>query len=199
MPDLRSEISKVLSAWEQEEQKFLKQQTQEKQVQKTLPQLFKTTNNVSRETFNYVRDNPNKTSGEIRAELAKRGFNSGSVGSLITQYLKQHQMVKSDAGGYRTIVPAHAPLKAWATLLNQRATKKFKAEVLAQMTMEPSKLVNKSVSIKRKQKSQGIAALRVDAIPPENRQTLDVDTMLNTMNIVQARTMYDALKNIFGG
>ena len=81
MPDLKSEMSRVLDAWEQDDQ-----QTQEKQVQNTLPQIFKPTNNVSRETFNYIRDNPNKNSKEIRTTLTKRGFNAGSVGSLITQY-----------------------------------------------------------------------------------------------------------------
>ena len=175
MPDLKSEMSKVLDAWEQDDQ-----QTQEKQVQNTLLQIFKPTNNVSRETFNYIRDNPNKNSGEIRAELAKRGFNAGSVGSLITQYVKQGFAKRDDNGRYATIVPEYTPLKS---------TKKFRSE---------GKRTNKIVQIKSKSPSAGIAALKVDTTP-KVKPSWDVDTVLDTMSIVQARTLYDALKKIFGG
>jgi hypothetical protein len=175
MPDLKSEMSKVLDAWEQDDQ-----QTQEKQVQNTLPQIFKPTNNVSRETFNYIRDNPNKNSGEIRAALTARGFNTGSVGSLITQFLKQGFTKKDDNGRYNAIVPEYTPLKS---------TKQFRSE---------GKRVNKIVQIKSKSPSAGIAALKVDTTP-KVKPSWDVDTVLDTMSIVQARTLYDALKKIFGG
>jgi hypothetical protein len=175
MPDLKSEMSKVLDAWEQDDQ-----QTQEKQVQNTSPQLFKPTNNVSRETFNYIRDNPNKNSGEIRAALTARGFNTGSVGSLITQFTKQGQFARDDNGRYATIVREYTPLKS---------TKNFRSE---------GKRTNKIVQIKSKSPSAGIAALKVDTTP-KVKPSWDVDTVLDTMSIVQARTLYDALKKIFGG
>lgn len=176
MPDLKSEMSKVLEAWEQDDQ-----QTQEKPVPaNTSPQIFKPTNNVSRETFNYIRDNPNKNSKEIRTTLTKQGFNAGSVGSLITQFLKQGQVSKDANGRYTTIVPEYTPLKS---------TKKFRSE---------GKRTNKIVQIKSKSPSAGIAALKVD-ITPKVKPSWDVDTVLDTMSIVQARALYDALKKIFGG
>ena len=178
MPDLKSEMSRVLDAWEQDDQ-----QTQEKQMQNTLPQIFKPTNNVSRETFNYVRDNPNKNSGEIRAELSKRGFNEGSVGSLLTQYVKQGFAKKDANGRYTTIVPEYTPLKS---------TKHFRSE---------GKRKNKIVQIKSKPKSAGIAALQVDTTPV----SLSVSwvkrevEIINSLSVMQARSLYDALKKIFGG
>ena len=175
MPDLKSEMSRVLDAWEQDDQ-----QTQEKQVQNTLPQIFKPTNNVSRETFNYIRDNPNKNSKEIRTALTARGFNPGSVGSLITQYVKQGFTKKDANGRYTAIVAEYTPLKS---------TKHFRSE---------GKRVNKIVQIKSKSPSAGIAALQVDTTP-KVKPSWDVDTVLDTMSIVQARTLYDALKKIFGG
>tara|TARA_R110000868_G_scaffold335900_1_gene596785 strand:- start:832 stop:1368 length:537 start_codon:yes stop_codon:yes gene_type:complete len=178
MPDLKSEMSKVLDAWEQDDQQT--QQPQEKQVQNTLPQIFKPTNNVSRETFNYIRDNPNKNSKEIRTTLTKQGFNAGSVGSLITQFLKQGQVSKDANGRYNTIVPEYTPLKS---------TKQFRSE---------GKRVNKIVQIKSKTQGAGIAALKVDTTP-KVKPSWDVDTVLDTMSIVQARALYDALKKIFGG
>lgn len=175
MPDLKSEMSKVLDAWEHDDQ-----QTQEKQVKNTLPQIFKPTNNVTQETFNYVRDNPNSTSAEIRKALVARGFNAGSVGSLITQFVKQEQFTKDHNDRYRTIVNAYTPLKS---------TKKYRAT---------GARTSKIVQIKSKPKSAGIAALHVDTTP-KVKPSWDVDTVLDTMSIVQARTLYDALKKIFGG
>lgn len=175
MPDLKSEMSKVLNAWEQDEQ-----QTQEKPVQTKLPQIFRPTNNVTLETFNYVKNNPNKNSNEIRTALAARGFNEGSVGSLITQFTKQGQFVKDNNARYSAIVNAYIPLKS---------TKKFRAE---------GKRVNKIVNVKSKPKSAGIAALQVDTTPkavPKN----DVQSLLRGLNILQARALYDELKQIFGG
>jgi hypothetical protein len=177
MPDLKSEMSKVLEAWEQDDQ----QTQQEKPVPtNTLPQIFKPTNNVSRETFNYVRDNPKANTKHVCEALGKRGLNPNSVGSLLTQFVKQGQMARDHNNQYITLVPEYTPLKS---------TKKFRSE---------GKRVNKIVSIKSKPKSEGIAALKVDT-KPKVKPAWDVDTVLDTMSIVQARTLYDALKKIFGG
>jgi len=176
MPDIQTALSTALSTWEQDDKRI----QQEKQVQNTSPQLFKPTNNVTLETFNYVRDNPNKLSGEIRSAMTARGFNTGSVGSLITQFTKQRQFVRDDNGRYSAIAREYTPLKS---------TKKFKSE---------GKRTNKIVQIKSKPKSEGIAALKVDTTP-KVKPSWDVDTVLDTMSIVQARTLYDALKKIFGG
>lgn len=168
MPDIQTALTTALSEWEKDDQKI----QQEKQVPK---HLFKSTTNVTQETFNYVRDNPRLTSDKIRKALAKKGLNEGSVGSLLTQFTKQGQMAKTDAGEYTTLIPAYAPLKS---------SKKLRTE---------GKSVNKLV---RKPKSAGIAALNVGTTP---KAAPDVETMLNGMSIVQARAMYDALKKIFGG
>ena len=176
MPDLKSEMSKVLDAWEQDDQRI----QQEKQVQKQLPQLFKTTSNVSRETFNYVRDNPKANTKHVCEALGKRGLNPNSVGSLLTQFVKQGQMARDHNNQHITLVPEYTPLKA---------TKKFRSE---------GKRVNKIVQIKTKTPSAGIAALKVDTTP-KVKPSWDVDTVLDTMSILQARTLYDALKKIFGG
>jgi len=171
MPDIKTALTTALSTWEQDDKRI----QQEKQVPKN---IFTPTNNVSRETFNYVKNNPFRSSGEIRAALTARGFNAGSVGSLITQFLKQGQVSKDANGRYNTIVPEYTPLKA---------TKHFRAE-----GKRVNKIVNKPKAVV---KGQGIAALT----PQSTTTPWDVDTVLDTMSIVQARTLYDALKKIFGG
>ena len=186
MPDLKSEMSKVLEAWDQEEQ-----QPQEKQVQtqREMPQnIFQPTNNVTKETFNYVRDNPNKTSVEVCTALEARGFRKGSVSSLLGQFVKQGQMARDHNGKYIPLVAAYTPLKS---------TKKFRAE---------GKRTNKIVSKPKAQpklkvvpKSEGIAALRVDTINKPVVTQWDAETIINNIGLKQARALYDELKTIFGG
>lgn len=181
MPDLKSEMSKVLEAWEQDVEQLQK----EKQVQKKLPQQFMPTNNVTQELFNFVKTNPNLNGAEIREMMVARGFKEGSVGSLLTQFFKQGQFAKDHNNRYSVIVPAYTPLKS---------TKKFRAE---------NKRINKIVSIKPKAPSAGIAALKVE---PREKPALtgvnsswDADTIINNIGLKQARALYDELKKIFGG
>ena len=173
MPDLKTALSTALSTWEQDD----KQIQQEKKV-RTLPQQFVPTNNVTQETFNYVKNNPNKTSIEIRNVLVARGFNAGSIGSLLTQFTKQNQMVKDHNNRYSVCVPHYTPLKS---------TRQFRAA---------GKRINKIVNIKSKPKSAGIAALT----PQSTTKTQwDADTIINNIGLKQARALYDELKKLFGG
>ena len=176
MPDLKSEMSKVLEAWEQD----VEQLQREKPVQRQLPQQFMPTNNVTQETFNYVKNNPNKNSAEICDALEVRGFKKNSVGSLLTQFVKQGQMLRDFKGRLSTTVPSYTPLKS---------TRQFRAA---------GKRTNKIVQIKSKPKSAGIAALQVDTTPKAIPKT-DVQSLLNGLSILQARALYDELKKIFGG
>lgn len=170
MPDMKTALSTALSSWEKDDQKI----QQEKKVKK-LPQQFMPTNNVTIETFNYVRDNPLRSSGEVCNALQARGFNKGSVGSLITQFTKQGQFVKDVNGKYRTVAREYTPLKS---------TKKFRAE---------GKRVNKIVT---KPKSEGIAALAPQVTATSQ---WDADTIINNIGLKQARALYDELKKLFGG
>jgi hypothetical protein len=176
MPDLKTALSTALSSWEQDDQKI--------QQEKKMPKhIFTPTNNVTQETFNYVKNNPNKNSSEIRIALVARGFNAGSIGSLLTQFTKQNQMAKDHDGRYVVCVPSYTPLKS---------TKSFRAA---------SKRVNKIVSIKPKPQTAGIAALKVE---PKAQVTgvntsWDADTIINNIGLKQARALYDELKKMFGG
>jgi hypothetical protein len=174
MPDLKTALSTALSSWEQDD----KQIQQEKQL-KALPQVFKPTNNVTQETFNYVKNNPNKTSGEICAALEARGFKKNSVGSLLTQFLKQSQMIRDFKGRFSTTVPTYTPLKS---------TRQFRAQ-----GTRTNKIVSKPKAVP---KSAGIAALK-----PQSTTTTqwDADTIINNIGLKQARALYDELKKLFGG
>ena len=171
MPDLKTALTTALSSWEQDDQKI--------QQEKKLPKhVFTPTNNVTQETFNYVKNNPNKTSGEIRTALVARGFNAGSIGSLLTQFTKQNQMVKDHSNRYSVCVPGYTPLKS---------SKHFRTE---------DKRKNKTVAVKSKPRVEGIAALAPQATATTQ---WDADTIINNIGLKQARALYDELKKLFGG
>lgn len=170
MPDLKTALTTALTSWEHDDQKI-----QQEKKMKATPHKFTATNNVTLETFNFVKNNPLRTSGEICDALAVRGFKKSSVGSLLTQFVKQGQMDKTITGKFTTLAPAYTPLKA---------TKKFRAE---------GKRKNKIVT---KPKSEGIAALAPQVTATSQ---WDADTIINNIGLKQARALYDELKKLFGG
>ena len=180
MPDLKTEMSKVLNEWENHEQSI---RTPKKMANGRV--VFTVTNNVSRETFNYVKASPNSTSAQVCAVLEKRGFKESSVGSLLAQFVKQGMMSRDESGRYKTLVPEYTPLKS------NKATKSLKA-------VQPLK---RKVG-RPKGQSLGIAALKPEAGGKATgviSSQWDAETVINNIGLKQARALYDELKKIFGG
>ena len=182
----RQFLSQTLNNWEQDEQKQITQQ-QEKPMGK---QLFRTTNNVTRETFNYIKANPNKTTPEVCEALEKRGFKESSVNSICAQLSKQGQVVKD---GYTKRMVAvgneYQPLKS---------ASKFKA------LNEPKPALK---VIKRREAPQdaGLAAIAPQEKVDTSRTTLvltrnwTAQGVVDKLSVMQARALYDLLKQVFGG
>jgi hypothetical protein len=181
----RQFLSQTLNNWEQDEKKQITQQ-QEKPMG---THLFRTTNNVTRETFNYIKANPNKTTPEVCEALEKRGFKESSVHSICAQLSKQGQVVK-DGHTKRMVAVGneYQPLKS---------ASKFKA-------LNEPKPALKAVKRKEAPQDAGIAS-----IAPKEDTTrkaaliflndFDPNDVVNKLSVVQARELYDLLKKIFGG
>ena len=165
MPDIKTALSGILSEWE------LDNQQQEKQVETQQQPYFSITNNVTRATFDYVKNNPASASGEVSRALAQRGYKPSSIGSLLTQFIKKGLCTRDAQNRYSVAVAEYVPMKA-------------------------NKQVKQVIQKAKATRGEGIAALSAQ---PTQRLVWDVETVLNTMSIVQARAMYDALKKIFGG
>jgi hypothetical protein len=75
MPDLKTELSKVLDEWNKPETTTM-----------TMPHQ-KITNNATRATFNKVAENPGSTRSEVVAMLLTDGYKMSSTTSLLTQML----------------------------------------------------------------------------------------------------------------
>jgi hypothetical protein len=167
MPDIASALRQALDSWEPPA--AAPEPTPAKPY-------FTVTNNVTRVTFDYVRDNPGKTRKEVATALEVQGFKTSSVTSLLGQMVKQGAMRESAHLLYVT-ASEYAPLKS---------SKKVK-----EMAAKPQEQQRKVVTITRR-------AAPV-AEPTPVAKEWNVTDQLNRMSIVQARLMYDALRKIFGG
>lgn len=100
MPDIKSALEKALSktanAWAADDEAHQTIQPPKEQPMTEPKAYFSVTNNVCRTTFDYVRDNPGMTRVEVAKELAKQGFNSKSVSSLLGQMLRQEILMEKD-------------------------------------------------------------------------------------------------------
>ena len=169
MPDIKTALEKALNDWEPPVD-----------IPPPAKPYFTVTNNVTRVTFDYVRDNPGKTRKEVAIALEVQGFKTSSVTSLLGQMVKQGAMRESAHLLYVT-ASEYAPLKS---------SKKVKE--LAAKPQEQQRKVVKLVNTRTGEVLNQTPAPQINA-------AWNVTDQLNSMSIVQARLMYDALRKIFGG
>jgi hypothetical protein len=169
MPDIASALQKALSDWEPTPTPTPATPTDKP--------YFTVTNNVTRVTFDYVRDNPGKTRKEVAVALEKQGFKPSSVTSLLGQMVKQGLFRESNELLYVT-TGEYTPLKS---------SKKMKA--VAEKPQAPQRKV---VTITRRAAPEAEPAPQINA-------AWDAETLLNNLSIKQARALYDELRKIFGG
>ena len=171
MPDIASALQKALSDWEPTS-------TPTPATPTTKP-YFSVTNNVTRVTFDYVRDNPGKTRKEVALALEKQGYKTSSVTSLLGQMVKQG-LFRESTGLLYVTTGEYTPLKS---------SKKMKA-----VAEKPPAPQRKVVTITRR------AAPEAEPTPaPQINAAWDAETLLNNLSIKQARALYDELRKIFGG
>lgn len=186
MPDLQTEMQKILSAWDAPEP------TTQPEVQPEPPTetpMFKTTNNTSRSTFEIVRDNPGLPKAQYVRMLEAKGLKKSSTATLLSQMTKQGHLWVDSSGclrtnqlEYRPLVPAktfnkrngivHVP-KAPKTPKAPKAHKKYKT---------------KEVPV-----SAGITAL-VEEHKPKDA----VQHIMDTISLPDAKRLHKALSEYFG-
>ena len=159
------------------------------------PQLFKVTNNISRNTFNAVRDNPGQTRVYIVRLLDKQGHNHKSTASLITQMLRQG-MITEREGRLFAQQPEYTPIKSYRLQKARKAQQKHKA---------PKQVQSKGIAALPAATTSAVAheftrpvVEPSKAALPEHIQSY-VDSVLHSMSILQAKHVYQALHELFGG
>lgn len=172
----------------------------------TQPHRFRIKNNVSRATFNYIKNNPGSTRKEIIKALEYDGYAEASTSSLISQLRKTFQIhLTNDV--YYADVPEYVPIKS----------KKYakKSKQTTNVEVKPKRKYTKQI----KQTTTGIGALlkaKLDAAPayvpdetppivPERKGFVSLvrnrtpESIVDNMTVYQARELYLHLKEMFGG
>jgi len=170
MPDLKTALETALKDWECDSA----DSNQPKET-KMKPQIFKPTNNVTRETFNFIQQNRGCSKGEVVRGLAQRGFKVHSVTSLVSQMVKQNFVSMDSSGGLHTLIPEYVPLKNNKTSkLKQVKAPKVKERV-----------------------SQAPELVPVLEIKHSQSKSLTAQEILNKLNVVEAKALYKELTKVF--
>jgi hypothetical protein len=174
MPDIKTALEKALNEWEPEPMP---------ETTPTKP-YFTVTNNVTRITFEYVRDNPGKTRKEVSVALEAQGYKTGSVTSLLGQMIKQGVMRESAHLLYTT-TNEYAPLKS---------SKKLK-DMQAKNQANPER--KKVVLISKRTGAIVGAAPKVEPTPPAKEWS--PNDVIDKLTVHQAIALFKALRNILVG
>lgn len=204
MPDIqtafRTALSKTLQQWDDEVTKqplqpvSITTPTPSEQQPAMTKKTFTITNNISRVTFEFIKDNPGSTRKELITALEHQGFRPDSVSSLIAQ-MRRNNMIHSTNDLYYADIPEYRPIKSL------KATKKAEQ---AQPSSKLGALLKQKLSANNS--DAGIAALHADAVeaPQAKRfvslvRTKTPQDVLKDMTVYQARELYVHLREMFGG
>jgi len=180
MPDLKSELSKVINAWEQPVQ-------EPEPMPDTTPSqkpYFTTTNNVCRATFEAILKNPGRSRKQVIEALLEGGYKDTSTSTLIGQMLKQNHIREANGLLY-AVNTEYKPLKgskAWAKIEAAKAAPRKHVELVSKAT---GKIIN----------PRPVPAPVV--VPVEKEWT--PDDVIAPLNVHQALALFKALRNILVG
>jgi hypothetical protein len=218
MPDmqtaLKTALTRTLQEWDDDGETFSPPSTINTTINNSVPtpsqaipmkKTFGITNNISRVTFDYIKNNPGSTRKEIIEALEHQGFVGGSVSSLVAQ-MRRNQMVHETNNLYYADIPEYRPIKSL------KALKKLDAPIAPPKRKYEKKAVT------------GIGALlreKLENTPMPSRDALDAaayamgghtpkrmislvrvkspEDILKDMTVYQAHDLYRHLKEMFGG
>jgi hypothetical protein len=169
--------------------------TQEIPMKKT----FGVTNNISRVTFDYIKNNPGSTRKEIIEALEHQGFAGGSTSSLIAQ-MRRNKMIHETNNLYYADIPEYRPIKSLKAIKKmeeasappkRKYTKRdvtgIGALLKERLDSTPIPIVSEHIAPKQK----GFLTTLVRTRSPED--------ILKDMTVYQAHELYTHLKKMFGG
>ena len=212
MPDLQTALStaiknQVLSTtineWEQEEQQTMQAHV-EPQVAMTPPQIVAIpsptlTGNLSKDVFVYIRENPGCLSVDVRKTFVATGANENSVGSLITQMIRNKLVSRNEVGNLESNRVRYKPLASGAKreklhkklgLAKPKAEAKPQAQGIAALAPEPTHDTDRGQEALDKVLAKPVR---------EARAVYDALCILRDLDVGEARYLYTELQKLFGG
>ena len=215
MPDLQTALTTAIkhqvltttiNEWEEEEKQTMQAATQP-QTQSPIMQTqtkingnskLTLTGNLSKDIFVYIRDNPGCLRADIRKVFIEAGFKEASIGSLVSQMVRNKMVSINEVGNLEAKRVYYKPLvsgtkrkemnKKLGTARDKPA--KPQAQGIAALAPEPTQDTAKGQE----------AIDKVLALPVrEARAVYDALCLLRDLNVGEARHLYTELHKLFGG
>ena len=212
MPDiqtaLKSALSKTLQEWDDDGETFPHSPSAQP-VSTSVPppsqgipmkKAFGITNNISRVTFNYIKNNPGSTRKEIIEALEHQGFSGGSTSSLVAQ-MRRNKMIHETNNLYYADIDEYRPIKSL------KALKKMD-DALAPAKRKYEKKAVTGIGALLKEKLENMPAITASEPLLHTTQrkafvslvrTRTPEDILKDMTVYQAHDLFTHLKKMFGG
>jgi hypothetical protein len=209
MPDIKSALEKALAqtanAWAADDEAHQQMQKQEKPMTISVSTIDHTpsstaevkkdghvTNNVSRTTFEYIRDNPGLTIEQVTSRLVAQGFKENSVSSLCYQMIRVRLVVADANGKLTAVVQQYAPIQ---TTKRRRKVKVVKASVPT-----PAKPERKQVTLINTRTGEIINPKPTPAPAPEPlEKEWEPNDVIDKLTVHQAIALFKALRSVLVG
>jgi hypothetical protein len=150
---LKEKLEAAIAEWEEPEGK----------------QLFRVTNNVTRATFDMVRDNPGIARKEAVEKLRPMGYKPSSTATLISQMIRQ-RLIRIEGNALYANFSEYTPLKTGLRSQPKAAKKAKKATVKVETPAPRSAIITTNY---------------------------DVHNVIKNLTIYQAKELRDTLNNLF--
>jgi hypothetical protein len=216
MPDIqtafKTALSKTLQQWDDDGEAPPLQPVSSSFPQPTNPtqpttmkKTFNITNNISRVTFDYIKNNPGSTRKEIIQALEHQGFAGGSTSSLIAQ-MRRNNMIHEKDNFYYADIPEYRPIKSLKAMKKMEQVpappkRKYEKKAVTGIgALLREKLENTPMP---SQDALDSAAYAMGGHTPKRMISLvrvkSPEDILKDMTVYQAHDLYRHLKEMFGG
>lgn len=221
MPDMQSELTKLIRVWDEKTRAENAQEHQPKEKTVYVPtqtdpqptetavanNINPTTTvthpplNITRTIFNLVRDNPGIGYEQCLQQVTLLGARYESVRSLIGQFLTAGIMEMRDGSMLFTTEPEYvSPTSRYREIVARKQMEeeiKRKAEITAKRLA--TRMANKKMQEKPAPAPVAPVAVAPVAVPdPVSAATFNPAEIVESLTLRQARALYDELKKIFG-
>ena len=215
MPDIQTAfkqaLSKTLADWDDEGEAPSVQPVSASFSQPTQPtqeipmkKTFGVTNNISRVTFDYIKNNPGSTRKEIIEALEHQGFAGGSTSSLIAQ-MRRNNMIHETNNLYYADIAEYRPIKSLKAMKKmEQVPAPPKRKYTKRDVTGIGALLREKLEAQPSQAALDAAIATLDV--PKQRgfmtslvRTRSPEDILKDMTVYQAHELYTHLKKMFGG
>ena len=197
MPDLKSALQSALNEWNQPETTTVQTTTPSHHALAAVEQrpegtrYFSRTTDVTRATFEYVRDNPHRVTREIVAALSAQGHNPSSVSSILSQMARTGLITRESDGTYWTHAREYTPVKLSALRRDRKPTKPKAAK--------PKAAKPKVEAPKVEAPKPTVVLTRKEAAPApasDLRVVNSIDELIDQLTVRQAIDLFNKLKGM---